>query len=167
MKPLVTQVWPQFTADQQFCAAFGNVLVDRVELYRTKRQVIICLRSADPLNQALCGRLCASLQEIFAGYELHLRNYFSYPNITPESVCLMIQELKEKGMPVNGFLDKDQPVAFGEDGITIRVNAGRTILESVEFPRVLAELIQERTGSLPIVRLADTGNVRTEAEFEQ
>lgn len=167
MKPFVTQVWPQFTADQQFCAAFGSVLVERVELYRTKRQVIICLRSAEPLDQALCGRLCASLQEVFAGYELHLRNYFSYPNITPESVCLMIQELKEKGMPVNGFLDKNQPVIFGEDGITIRVNAGRTILESVEMPRVLAELIQERTGSLPIVRLADTGNVRTEEEFEQ
>ena len=47
MKPLVTQVWPQFTADQQFCAAFGSVLVERVELYRTKRQVIIRLRSAE------------------------------------------------------------------------------------------------------------------------
>lgn len=67
MKPLVTQVWPQFTADQQFCAAFGSVLVERVELYRTKRQVIICLRSAEPLDQALCGRLCASLQEVLQG----------------------------------------------------------------------------------------------------
>ena len=119
MKPLVTQVWPQFTADQQFCAAFGNVLVERVELYRTKRQVIICLRSAEPLDQALCGRLCASLQEAFAGYELHLRNYFTYANITPEAVRLLIEELKEKGMPVNGFLDRGEPVVFGENGITI------------------------------------------------
>ena len=167
MKPLVTQVWPQFTADQQFCAAFGSVLVERVELHRTKRQVIICLRSAEPLDQALCGRLCASLQEAFAGYELHLRNYFTYANITPEAVRLLIEELKEKGMPVNGFLDRGEPVVFGEDGITIRVNAGREILESVELPRVLAELIQERTGALPIVRLTDTGNARTAEEFEQ
>ena len=59
MKPFVTQVWPQFTADPQFCAAFGSVLVDRVELHRTKRQVILCLRSAEPL--ALCvfgGGVC-------------------------------------------------------------------------------------------------------------
>ena len=94
MKPFVTQVWPQFTADQQFCAAFGSVLVDRVELYRTKRQVVICLRSAEPLDQALCGRLCASLAEVFAGYELQVRSYFAYPNITPEAVRLMIEELK-------------------------------------------------------------------------
>ena len=167
MKPFVTQVWPQFTADQQFCAAFGSVLVDRVELYRTKRQVVICLRSAEPLDQALCGRLCASLSEVFAGYELQIRSYFAYQSITPESVRLMLEELKQRGMPVNGFLDKAQPVTFGEDGITIHVNAGRQILESVELPRVLAELIQERTGALPIVRLADTGNTRTEEEFEQ
>ena len=167
MKPFVTQVWPQFTADQQFCAAFGSVLVDRVELYRTKRQVVICLRSAEPLDQALCGRLCASLSEVFAGYELQVRSYFAYQSITPEAVRLMLEELKQRGMPVNGFLDKAQPVTFGEDGITIHVNAGRQILESVELPRVLAELIQERTGALPIVRLADTGNTRTEEEFEQ
>ena len=145
MKPFVTQVWPQFTADQQFCAAFGSVLVDRVELYRTKRQVVICLRSAEPLDQALCGRLCASLSEVFAGYELQVRSYFAYQSITPEAVRLMLEELKQRGMPVNGFLDKAQPVTFGEDGITIHVNAGRQILESVELPRVLAELIQECT----------------------
>ena len=139
MKPFVTQVWPQFTADQQFCAAFGSVLVDRVELYRTQRQVVICLRSAEPLDQALCGRLCASLAEVFAGYELQVRSYFAYPNITPEAVRLMIEELKEKGMPVNGFLDKSEPVTFGEDGITVHVSAGRQILESVELPRVLAD----------------------------
>ena len=164
MKPFVTQVWPQFTADQQFCAAFGSVLVDRVELYRTKRQVVICLRSAEPLDQALCGRLCASLAEVFAGYELQVRSYFAYPNITPEAVRLMIEELKEKGMPVNGFLDKSEPVTFGEDGITVHVSAGRQILESVELPRVLAEMIQERTGSLPVVRLTDSGKARTEEE---
>ena len=167
MKPFVTQVWPQFTADQQFCDAFGSVIVDCVELHRTTRQVILRLRSSEPLDQALCGRLCASLQEVFAGYELHLQNYFAYPNITPEAVRLMIEELKEKGMPVNGFLDKSQPVAFGSDGITVRVNAGRAILESVELPRVLAELIRERTGSLPIIRLADTGKARTDEELEQ
>lgn len=167
MKPFVTQVWPQFTADRQFCAAFGSVVVDRVELNRTQRKVILCLRSVQPLDGALCGRLCASLESTFAGYELSLRNYFTYECITPEAVGRMIEELKQRGMPVNGFLDKNEPVRFGPDGILVRVNAGRTILDSVELPRVLAELIQERTGTLPIVRLEDTGNQRTEEEFEQ
>ena len=34
LKPLVTQVWPQFTADEQFTASFSNVFVERVELFR-------------------------------------------------------------------------------------------------------------------------------------
>ena len=155
MKPYVTQVWPQFTADAQFNSAFGGVVVERVELFRTSRTVVISLRSAAPLDPALCGRLLASLQAVFAGYELQLKNYFSYSAITPESVAMLIEELKSQGMPVNGFLDKDQPVVFEPDGLTVRVNAGRTILESVDFPRHLAELIQERTGSLPIVRMKD------------
>ena len=48
LKPLVTQVWPQFTADEQFTASFSNVFVERVELFRSARKVIICLRSTEP-----------------------------------------------------------------------------------------------------------------------
>ena len=73
LKPLVTQVWPQFTADEQFTASFSNVFVERVELFRSARKVIICLRSTEPLDSALCGRLLASLEQIFAGYELTMR----------------------------------------------------------------------------------------------
>gem|GEM_PF-5367852 len=62
LKPLVTQVWPQFTADEQFTASFSNVFVERVELFRSARKVIICLRSTEPLDSALCGRLLASLE---------------------------------------------------------------------------------------------------------
>ena len=155
LKPFVTQVWPQFTADAQFSACFGAVLVEKVELLRTSRKVIVSLRSAEPLDPSLCGRLLASLQPVFAGYELALRNYFNYNAITPAAVGLLIEELKQQGMPVNGFLDKARPVSFEPDGLVVRVNAGRTILESVEFPRRLAELIQERTGALPIVRMQD------------
>ena len=48
MKPYVTQVWPQFTADAQFNSAFGGVVVERVELFRTSRTVVISLRSVLP-----------------------------------------------------------------------------------------------------------------------
>ncbi len=95
MKPLVTQVWPQFTADAQFNTAFGGVVVERVELFRTSRKVIISLRSADPLDPALCGRLLASLNTLFAGYELQVKNYFNYNAITPEAVGLLVEELKQ------------------------------------------------------------------------
>ena len=167
LKPLVTQVWPQFTADEQFIACFGNVFVERVELHRTTRKVTICLRSAEPLDSGLCGRLLASLQAVFAGYELTLKNYFNYNAITPEAVGTLIKELKQQGMPVNGFLDKSQPVAFEPDGLVVRVNAGLPILESVQFPRHLAELIQERTGALPVVRMELVGKQMDAGDLER
>ena len=167
LKPLVTQVWPQFTVDEQFIACFGNVFVERVELHRTTRKVTICLRSAEPLDSGLCGRLLASLQAVFAGYELTLKNYFNYNAITPEAVGTLIKELKQQGMPVNGFLDKSQPVAFEPDGLVVRVNAGLPILESVQFPRHLAELIQERTGSLPVVRMELVGKQMDAGDLER
>ena len=68
MKPYVTQVWPQFTADAQFNSAFGGVVVERVELFRTSRTVVISLRSAAPLDPALCGRLFASQHAVFARF---------------------------------------------------------------------------------------------------
>ena len=167
LKPLVTQVWPQFTADEQFTASFSNVFVERVELFRSARKVIICLRSTEPLDSALCGRLLASLEQIFAGYELTMRNYFNYNAITPEAVKAMIEELKQQGMPVNGFLDKTQPVAFAQDGLVVRVNAGLPILESVELPKHLAELIRERTGALPIVRMELVGKQMDADELDR
>ncbi len=65
----------------------------------------------------LCASPCRGVRRVW----LQVRSYFAYPNITPEAVRLMIEELKEKGMPVNGFLDKSEPVTFGEDGITVHV----------------------------------------------
>ena len=51
----------------------------------------------EPLDQALCGRLCASLAEVFAGYELQVRSYFALPEYHPEAVRLMIEELEGAG----------------------------------------------------------------------
>ncbi len=166
MKPLVTQVWPQFTADATFCSSFADVLVERVELYKTARRVVLCLRSAEPLDQALCGRLCASLEPVFEGYELSLQNYFNYRSLTPDAARLLVEELKQQGLPVNGFLDK-APITVGADGLVLHVAAGREILECVHFPQRLAELIQQRTGVLPVVRMAESKNSVRPEEFAQ
>ena len=38
MNLLVTQVWPEFGADPQFAAAFGSVLLEKVEQRRQSRR---------------------------------------------------------------------------------------------------------------------------------
>ena len=59
MKPLVSQLWPQFMADPAFAACFGSVAVEHARMLRAERRVIFTLRSAAPLDRGLCARLLA------------------------------------------------------------------------------------------------------------
>ena len=105
MNLLVTQVWPEFGADPQFAAAFGSVLLEKVEQRRQSRRVILGLRSAAPLDPALCARLFLSLSPQFEGYEIKTENYFGYEQLTEPALRQILDELKEEGVPINGFLD--------------------------------------------------------------
>ncbi len=165
MNLLVTQVWPEFGADPQFAAAFGSVLLEKVEQRRQSRRMILGLRSASPLDPALCARLCVSLAPQFEGYEVRTENFFGYEQLTEPALRQIIEELKEEGMPVNGFLD-GAPITLNGNDITIQVAAGRNILESVDLPGKLAERLLERTGTRPAVHLTD-GAKMDEAEWEK
>lgn len=165
MNPLVTQVWPEFGADPQFAAAFGGVVLEKVEQRRQSRRMILGLRSAAPLDSTLCARLCVSVAPLFEGYEIRTENYFAFEQLTEPALRLLIEELKEEGMPVNGFLD-GAPVTMENGVITICVDAGRNILESVELPDRLAEKIHQRTGIRPQVVLKD-GAKMDDSEWEK
>ena len=53
MKPLVSQLWPQFMADPDFAACFGQVIVEHARMLRQDRQVEFTLRSA--ASMAICA----------------------------------------------------------------------------------------------------------------
>ena len=165
MNLLVTQVWPEFGADPQFAAAFGSVLLEKVEQRRQSRRVILGLRSAAPLDPALCARLCVSLSPQFEGYEIKTENYFGYEQLTEPALRQILDELKEEGVPINGFLD-GAPITLQGQSIQIQVDAGRNILESVEFPDKLADRLLERTGTRPAVQLKD-GAKMNEDEWQK
>ena len=165
MKPLVSQLWPQFTVDPGFAQGFAGVLVECVERKQASKQIIISLRSPRPLDGALCGRLCVSLEEDFAGYLIRIRNYFPFDQISEESLRIMIDELKESGVPVNGFLT-DAKFAMQGTVLTIQLHIGKGILESIDFPGKLADMIEERTGVKPSVRLT-AGEVMDEQKWEE
>ena len=78
MKPLVSQLGPQFMADPDFAACFGRVIVEHARMLRQERQVIFTLQSAAPLDKGLCARLLASLQPDYEGFELKIHNLFGY-----------------------------------------------------------------------------------------
>ena len=164
MKPYVTEAWPQFTADAQFTASFGQVRVERAVQNNRQRTVTLCLRSAAPLDAALCGRLCASLQPEFGKYALRVENYFDYTAITAAAAAVLVGELKALGCPVKGFLREPDPVEVTPDGLTLYVAAGRELVEECDVAGRLAALVEARTGVRPAVRLADAAPSKRGAE---
>ena len=153
MKPLVTDLWPQFGEDPTFAASFAQVLVDRVEQLRQSKQIHIYLRGPVPLAAALRKQLALSLAPTFAGFEVSVYSLFPFGQITPSAVMDLIEELKEEGLPVNGFLDKSRVDLEGSQ-LTIHLRTGLHILESIGFGDKLAQRVENRTGVLPSVKLA-------------
>ncbi len=166
MKPFVTQLWPQFTADQTFSHYFAGVLVEQIEMLRLSRKIKIGLRSGIPIPKELCERLCVSLKPVFDGFQVEICNYFPYENITEESIRRMIEELRDEDLPVNGFLDH---ASIRVDGLSIQigVKVGKKILEEVNFPSCLAQKIAQRTGAEPQVILEQTEKTISPAEWEK
>ena len=78
MKPLVSQLWPQFMADPDFAACFGKVVVEHALMLRARQKVIFTLQSAAPLDKGLCARLLASLQPDYEGYQLSIENHSAF-----------------------------------------------------------------------------------------
>ena len=153
MKPLVTDLWPQFGEDSTFAASFAQVLVDRVEQLRQSKQIHIYLQGPVPLAAALRKQLALSLASAFAGFEVSVYSLFPFGQITPSAVMDLIEELKEEGLPVNGFLDKSRVDLEGSQ-LTIHLRTGLHILESIGFGDKLAQRVENRTGVLPTVKLA-------------
>ena len=145
---LVTDIFPQFAGDPDFRAAFGNVLVDKVVRHRRDNTIEISLCSASPLQEALCERFALSVSQAeFAGTKVEIRNYFRADQLDADAVWGMLQELKKTQLPINGFLARDGVEVDREtQKVTLHSAVGKRFLEDIECPRILSELIQERTG---------------------
>ncbi|MEG0617087.1 MAG: PolC-type DNA polymerase III [Oscillospiraceae bacterium] len=144
MKPLLAALWPQFAQDAAFTEAFNGVLVERVEADRNKKTVNIILHSERALPLALRARLITSLEPLFTGFALKTQSLFSYANITNDAVLELAEELKDDGMPINGFL-LNASVNIDGENISISVQNGKNLLEQTEFTRLMEEIIFART----------------------
>ncbi|OUQ44197.1 PolC-type DNA polymerase III [Gemmiger sp. An120] len=165
MERLVSELWPQFTSDEEFSRSFAGVAVQSVELFRPLNRAVVGLHSAAPVDRSLCARLGASLQPLFAGMEVECCCHFPFEAITPAEIWGMVEDLKRQDLPLNGFLDKAQ-ISWENGAILFKIPTGTLFLESIQFPKRLAELIEKRTGYLPEVRLEGGASV-SEKQWEE
>lgn len=52
MKPLLTQLWPQFSADAEFTKGYAGALVERVEADRRNKVITVVYRTLAPVPGA-------------------------------------------------------------------------------------------------------------------
>ena len=107
-----------------------------------------------PVAGELRTRLCASLAPLFPGFLVCLQGLFEYDRLTPQSVLDLAMELREEGLPLNGFL-YGASVEIAEQEIRVTVINGTHLLGQMKFGEMLAQQIERRTGVLPVVRLVD------------
>ena len=166
MKPLVSQLWPQFMADPDFASCFGRVIVEHARMLRQERQVIFTLQSAAPLDQGLCARLLASLQPDYDGFELKIENRFGYAMLDETALHDLMEEMKRDGVPINGFLDRCKITITGQN-ITIGVCHGTKFLQEMGFEKLLAERIEAHTGVKPKVTLTSAVDAAEQRQMEE
>ena len=166
MKPLVSQLWPQFMADPDFAACFGQVIVEHARMLRQDRQVEFTMRSAAPLDQNLCARLLASLQPDYEGFELKIKNLFGYAMLDEHALRILLEDMKRDGVPINGFLDRSSITITGQN-ITVGVCHGTKFLQEMGFEELLAKRIAEHTGVTPKVTLQSAVTAAEQQQMEE
>mgnify|MGYP001210526631 FL=1 len=166
MKPLVSQLWPQFMADPDFAACFGQVIVEHARMLRQDRQVEFTLRSAAPLDQNLCARLLASLQPDYEGFELKIKNLFGYAMLDEHALRILLEDMKRDGVPINGFLDRSSISITGQN-ITVGVCHGTKFLQEMGFEELLAKRVAEHTGVTPKVTLQSAVTAAEQQQMEE
>ena len=83
MKPMLTQLWPQFTADAAFMDSYGSAIVERVVADRQNKIITVVYRTANPVPAETSGRLIASLEPQFPGFALKVQGLFAYLPYVP------------------------------------------------------------------------------------
>ena len=146
MKPLVSQLWPQFMADPDFAACFGQVIVEHARMLRQDRQVEFTLRSAAPLDQNLCARLLASLQPDYEGFELKIKNLFGYAMLDEHALRTLLEDMKRDGVPINGFLDRSSISITGQN-----ITVGCATVQSFCRRWALRGCLQSALPSIPVL----------------
>lgn len=141
----ILSLWPQLAAVGELAEAFASATVERVEANRQEHSVTVVYHAPWPVPRASALRLEQALREQFAGFEVHVKGGFPFAAITPEAVLDFCEELKNDGLPVNGFL-QDAVAELHDDAVTITVKNGLTILTQIDFGKKLQELILARTG---------------------
>ncbi len=151
------KVWPFLAQDAAVAKHFASAVVLRVEVNREDKKITIVYETAAPIARAQSMRFIELIGDEFLGYEVSAKGMFNFENVAPAAVMDLIEELKDEGLPVNGFM-QDAQIEISRDAnavstLTIDVKNGISILVYSQFDKKLQDIIYDRTGVDVCVKL--------------
>ncbi len=151
------QVWPFLVKNAEVANYIQNTTVEKLELKRAQNKAFIFYNCETPLPGEVEHKISEMLADEFPNFSIRLIGSFPINSLNEEAVLSIIEQLKEDGMPVNGFLSNaeiDINMSENEVGcLTINVKNGLTILSHICFDERLQQAIFDRTGSAMQVKL--------------
>ncbi len=138
------------------CAAavpfYEEMTVEAVHLHRDTATVDISLRGSAPLGAAAKAQVADALKKRFPQCRIRLSVAFPFAQMNAQTLPLLLEELKGRGVPLNGYLG-DEGHEFTEKEISLTVTHGLDMLKEMGFAVALEDLLEERTGVRPRVLL--------------
>ncbi len=150
----LSELCPELFLDDALESA-QDIAIEGAFVDEKQGQVVIQYHCGRALSVSENGCLQKSLADRFPLYKVNLRGRFPYDGLDKKSVLILIEELKLRGVPLNGYF-KNADIKIENNGITLDVPTGCSFLNAVHFPELLADLIEEATGQRPTVELTST-----------
>lgn len=152
---------PELKEDMAYAEVWQHVHIENVRVQQEQGKVFVEYFREIPIQKGHLEVIRSTFVHKFPAFDIELSGRFAYDNITQEQVLLLVEELKNAGMPLNGYLT-GVDMAINGKTIVLDVANGATMLQEMEFPVALAALIEEKTGVRPRVELAVSKPVEIE-----
>ena len=153
MEPLVAKLWPELTG--QIGEKMDRARVDAAVVDRAQNAVYLTLRAEELFLAEECHQLEQLLSGRFEGFSVSVRNALHYDQMDGDTVLALAEELKQAGLPINGFLQGARVTIDGQT-VTVDVRHGDHLLNEIGFAEKLALHILKSTGVRPQVVLTCT-----------
>ncbi|MEG1932341.1 MAG: hypothetical protein RR075_04445, partial [Pygmaiobacter sp.] len=134
MKALIEKLWPTVTGE--IGQKLKNAEISAVVVDRATNGLTLNVKTAERLASEECNALACSVRELFDGFCVTVTNEVFCTQLDKASLLRFTEELKDQGLPINGFL-QDCDIEICGSTVTMNVKHGDALLHSIGFEQKL------------------------------
>lgn len=159
------ELCPELMRDNGLSVIVSDTIISAVGVDEKNFRVKIRLQVPRPLKRMERAAMQEALSSRFPSYGVILADMFEYGQLNNKNIFDLFEELKDNGIPLNGFLTGASVILDGSE-IRMNLNCGSAMLQNMGFAGALEKLIEEKTNHRPAVILISTTPVEVDEIIE-